>query len=232
MKYVVVFGLFGFFLAYAGLREGGSVLLLLWPAASLLILAAAYAGLGPRVYGKRSDGRLSPLPVVLVLPYLLLTWLVWHLFRLFDREPCCHEVAPGLWLGRRPFAREIPPGISLVVDLTAEFAAPHGIRHGRDYLCVPTLDATAPDESALQLAIERILAQKGAVYVHCAQGRGRSALVAAGVLVRRGLAGGARQAEDMLRDIRRSVKLTPEQRRMLGRITPHSTAWVVSNRQS
>ena len=151
-----------------------------------------------------------------------ITWLVWHLFRLVDRERCCHEVAPGLWLGRRPFVRELPPGIALVVDLTAEFAAPTGIRHGREYLCVPTLDATAPDECALRQTIERILAHKGPVYVHCAQGRGRSALVAAGVLVQRGLALDATQAEGILRGIRSCVKLTPGQRRMLGRITPDS----------
>jgi protein-tyrosine phosphatase len=228
MKYVIVFGLFGLVLGYAALSEGGSMLLLLWPAASLLILAAAYAGLGPGVYGKRADGRLAPVAMVLVLPYLLVTWLVWHLYRLIDRERCCHEVAPGLWLGRRAFVRELPPGIALVVDLTAEFAAPHGIRHGREYVCVPTLDDTAPDESALRLTIERILAHKGPVYVHCAQGRGRSALVAAGVLVRRGLAVDARKAEEMLRDIRSCVRLTPGQRKMLAQITPNSTVSVAS----
>jgi protein-tyrosine phosphatase len=231
MKYAIAFGLAGIAFAFAALSNGGSMLLLLWPATSLLILAAAYAGLGPRVCGKRPDGRLAPAAMVLVLPYLLPTWLVWHLARLIDRQPSCHEVTPGLWLGRRPFVRELPPGIALVVDLTAEFPAPIGIRHGREYLCVPTLDATAPDEAALRRTIERILTHKGPVYVHCAQGRGRSALVAAGVLVRRGIAGDAGQAEEILRGIRSSVKLTPGQRRMLGRITPDPTDSAASKRE-
>src|SRR5207253_2722028 len=98
------------------------------------------------VCGKRRDGRLATRSVILLLPYLLPTWLAWHCFRLLSREACCNEVTPGLWLGRRAFDRELPPGIGLVIDLTAEFAAPRGVRSGREYHCVPTLDATAPDE--------------------------------------------------------------------------------------
>ena len=66
----------------------------------------------------------------MLLPYLALTWFAWHLRRLVSRQPCCHEVAPGLWLGRRPLAREVPAGVVLLVDLTAEFCAGTGV-HSR-----------------------------------------------------------------------------------------------------
>jgi protein-tyrosine phosphatase len=184
----------------------------------LLALGAAYAGLGPRILGKRPDGRLAPAAVVLLLPYLLATWVVWHLYRLVSPEPCYHEVAPGLWLGRRAFARELPPGVGLVIDMTAEFAAPRGVRVGREYHSLPTLDTAAPDEAQLRAAVEKVVAWPAPVYVHCAQGHGRSALLAAAVLVRRELAADARQAEEMLRRVRPGVRLTRSQRKVLDRL--------------
>ncbi len=219
MKYAVLFGLLGCVLAVTGLASGGWELLLLWPAVSLLAVAAAYGGLGPRVYGKRPDGRLAAGATVVLLPYLMLTRAVWHLARLFDRGACCHEVAPGLWLGRRAFAHELPPGVGLVVDLTAEFAAPRGTRDGRDYHCVQTLDAAPPDEAALRAALDKVADYPGVVYVHCAQGHGRSAVLAAAVLVRRGLAADGRRAEEMLRRVRPGVRLSARQRQSLDRLT-------------
>jgi protein-tyrosine phosphatase len=218
MPYAILFGLLAGYLAFLAAASGGWGWLLLWPAVSFGLLAAAYAGLGPRVFGKRGDGRLSPLMVWLLLPVLLLLWGLWHLSRLAGR--CCDEVAPGLWLGRRAFVRELPPGIVLVVDLTAEFSAPRGIREGRDYLALPTLDAAAPDESAFRAALDRVSGAAGPVYLHCAQGHGRSALLAAAVLLRRGIASDVRDAERILRRARPGVRLKPAQRRLLRKLFP------------
>src|SRR4051794_9951314 len=112
MRYTLVFGVLGAYLAVTAFQVQGLGWLLLWPGISFLVLAAAYAGLGPRVYGKRADGRMAWWAVLLLLPYLLLTWAAWHLQRALGRERCCHEVAPGLWLGRRAFVGELPPGVS------------------------------------------------------------------------------------------------------------------------
>jgi protein-tyrosine phosphatase len=228
MKYTLAFGFLGVYLIALAVWVEGPGWLLLWPGVSFLVLAAAYAGLGPRVLGKRPDGRLAWWAVLLLLPYLLLTWAVWHLHRKLGREDCCNEVAPGLWVGRRPFVRELPPGTSLVVDLTAEFPAPRGVRAGRTWLSVPTLDALVPGEQALREVVDKAAAWPGTVYIHCALGHGRSALTAAAVLMARGLAADARQAEAILRRARPGVRLNPAQRRLLERITaeaprgPHS----------
>jgi protein-tyrosine phosphatase len=215
MKYVVVFSLFALYLAALAALLGGWCWLLLWPAFSFALVAAAYARLGPRVFGKRDDGRLAWWAVALLLPYLLFTWVVWHLQRLCSRQPSCHEVAAGLWLGRRPLRRDLPPGVVLVVDLTAEFFAAPGVRAGRDYLTLPTLDGTAPDEGRCREVLAHLAAHPGPVYIHCAAGHGRSALLAAAVLLARGLAADARQAEARLREVRRGVRLLPAQRRLL-----------------
>lgn len=218
MKHSVGYGVFGILLAIWGLWLGGLGCLLLWPAFSFALIAAAYAGLGPRVCGKTADGRLAWWAIVLLLPYLLGAWGVWYAIRLLSREACCDEVAPGVWVGRRPFARDLPAGISLIVDLTAEFPVPRALRRGRAYLCVPTLDATAPEENAVRAAIEQIAAWSGAVYIHCALGHARSAMTAAAVLIRRGHAENPEHAVSVLRQARPRICLEKSQQRLLERL--------------
>jgi protein-tyrosine phosphatase len=214
MKYAIVFGLLAVYLAVMAAVLGGAGWVLLWLAVNSAILAAAYAGLGPGVLGKRANGRLAWW-ALLLLPYLGITWLVWHAQRLLSREACCDEVAPGLWVGRRPLPHEVPAGIDLVVDLSAELAEPRGVMRGRSYLCLPVLDTLAPAPAAFRELIARVAAWPGPVYVHCAVGHGRSALVAAAVLLARGLARDGTEAEAMLRRARPAVRLKPAQRRLL-----------------
>jgi protein-tyrosine phosphatase len=218
MKHAVVFGLFGTLLAVWGVWLGGLGLLLLWPAGSFLLIGSAYARLGPRVCGKRPDGRIAWWAFLFLLPYLLMTWTGWYIIRLLSRETCCDEVAPGVWVGRRPFVRDLPANISLIVDLTAEFPAPRSLRRGRTYLCVPTLDATAPEEIALRVVVEQAAVWSGAVYIHCALGHARSAMTAAAVLIRRGHAEDAEQAVTAMRKARPGIRLEKSQRRLLERM--------------
>jgi protein-tyrosine phosphatase len=217
MKYAFVFGLLSVYVFAAAYLLGGWGWLLAWPAVSFLLVTAAYLGLGPRIFGKRSDGRHAWWAVALLLPFLLLTWVVWHLLRLVSREDACNEVAPRLWLGRRPLAAELPPGVDLVVDLTAEFTASAAVVTGRSYLCVPVLDTLAPSEQQLRDVIEHTAGWPGVVYIHCAQGHGRSALVAAALLLRRGLAVDAADAVALLRQARPRVGLQRSQRQLLHR---------------
>src|SRR5205823_6211275 len=116
----------------------GPALLLLWPAMSFLLVALAYAGAGPRLFGKRPDGRLTWWLLPFLLPFLLLTWSTWHLYRRLSREVVASEVVLGLWIGRRPLRNEVPPGVGLVVDLTAEFPKSPGIERGTPYRCLST----------------------------------------------------------------------------------------------
>jgi protein-tyrosine phosphatase len=219
-KYVLAFALLGVYLTVLGVRLGGLGWLLLWPGVSYLVLAAAYAGLGPGVCGKRPDGRLAWWAVALMLPYLLPNWLVWYLQRLLHRKDPCSEVAPGLWLGRRVYEKELPAGTSLVVDLTAEFPEPRGVVRGRSYVCVPTLDALAPPEDVLRELVRKVAGWQSTAYVHCALGHSRSALVAAAVLIARGLAADADHATAVLRQARPGVALREPQRRLLKRMAP------------
>lgn len=127
--------------------------LLAWSGLGFGVVAVAYALQKPGVFGKRGDGTMAWGPCVLLLPYLLLTWLLWYCQTRFSREAVCDEVAPGLWLRRRVTGTELPPDVTLVVDLTSEFGEPRALRTGRAYLCLPTLDNAAPDLEAFAEAV-------------------------------------------------------------------------------
>jgi protein-tyrosine phosphatase len=219
MIYGFAFLLFAAALAFQALRLGGWWLLLLWPAASFVLVGVAYVSARPALLGKRPDGRLSPHVIPVLAPFLAFAWSTWQAQRLLKRGSEASEVAPGVWVGRRAGVRELPPNVGTVIDLTAEFWEPAGVCAGRRYVCVPTLDATASDEAAFREALDCVAAAQGPVYIHCAQGFGRSAALAAAVLIRRGLARDVGEAEAMLAKTRPGVRLYPRQRDLVRRVT-------------
>ncbi|WP_254564006.1 dual specificity protein phosphatase family protein [Oscillatoria sp. HE19RPO] len=216
MKYIFLFVILGTGLLTLGEQLGGFGWLFAWLGVDFLIVAAAYLKLGYKIFGKRStDGQLAIPSVVLLFPYLLFCWGFWHLQRRFLQEDCYNYIAPGLWMGRRAFVDELPADISLLVDLTAEFPEPKAALVGKDYLCLPTLDAHVPDEEEFRALVQKIADWPGNVYIHCAIGHGRSATVAAAVLMTQGLATNAQEAEAMLKKARPWIKLNQAQRKLL-----------------
>lgn len=220
MQYGVYFLLLGIgFIAMAIVR-GGGWWWFAWPGLSFVAVGAAYLLSRPGLLGKRADGRLASIALPYTLPFVLFAWSAWHVRRWVGyRNPVAAEIAPGVWLGRRAGARELPPGVTTVVDLTAEFWEPRGVARDRCYVCVPTLDTLATDDAQFRQALDAVLAAKPAVFIHCAQGHGRSAALAAAVLIRRGLAADVDEAEKMLRRLRPGVGLYRRQRDLVRRIT-------------
>src|SRR5205085_1299175 len=102
-------------------------------------------------------------------------WGVWHLVRLGRGSREASLVAEGLWVGRRPMARDLPAGVTLVADLTSEFAVARGIAGRYGYVTLPTLDGHVPPLAELIAFARKLAAAPGPVYLHCAQGHGRAA---------------------------------------------------------
>ena len=190
--------------------------LLLWPALSLALVAAAYGGLGPRVFGKR-DGRIPWLRRLLLAPYLAGAHLS---LRLQTRaRPPFVQIVPGLLMGRRLSAREaarLP--VRAVLDLTAELTEAAPLRR-RTHLTLPVLDLTAPSAAQLEAGVRFIARHRsaGPVYVHCALGYGRAACLVAAYLMESGIANTPADALALVRAAQPRVHLNAGQLDALSR---------------
>jgi hypothetical protein len=97
-------------------------------------------------------------------------------------------VAEGIYVGRfcMRYPSQFPVECTHVVDLTAEFPVRHRVLLGRTFRCLPSLDREMPQEQPLGLLAREVADWDGITYIHCANGHGRSAVLAAMVLVLRG----------------------------------------------
>lgn len=219
MRFGLLQVLLGAGLIGAAYVVSGPAWVVAWPALSVSVVGLGYLGLGPRVFGKRDDGTIAPANLVLLFPYHVVAWLRLRLDALRAKEDPWNEVAPGLFLGRRLTSiDELPPATAAVIDLTAEFRATPGIRERCEYRTLPTLDTAAPDYEAFRELTRWAAAHPGPVYVHCAAGHGRSAALAAGVLVLRGEVADAKAAEAYLKKARPLVSLHRAQRVVVDRL--------------
>src|SRR5215470_9081931 len=141
--------------------------ILLWPAAVLVAVAIVYLAHAPRALGKRPDGTIAWWAWLAWAPLFGYMRLLHELARWLTDEPVATEVAPGVWVGRRPRVHEVPPGVAIIVDLCAELAEAPGVAQGRTYLSIPALDSTAPPVADIARAVDAMLAANGAALVHC-----------------------------------------------------------------
>jgi hypothetical protein len=193
-----------------GLRLGSGGVGSAWLGVSFLVIGLAHHLRRPQLLGKRSDGRFHPLGALVHAPFLAASWLGWQLRRR-GSEPVWNEVAPGIFVGRRAGKGELPPGDPLVVDLTCELFA----ERGGAYRCLPTLDGCAPEAAGFRALVAELAAHEGPIFIHCAAGHGRSATVAAGVMLARKLVATVDEAEAAMQAKRPRIKLGRLQRALL-----------------
>jgi protein-tyrosine phosphatase len=191
--------------------------LLAWPALAVTWVGIGYLGWGPSVFGKRRDGTMSALHRLALLPYHVVAFLRLRWDRWRNASPAWHRVNDALYLGGYVASSELPPGTRIVVDVTCEFSGGHHRGTGREYHCIPTLDASAPDYLEVAQLARALASRTEVIYVHCAAGKGRSATFAAALILARGLAEDAAGAEAYLRARRPIVNLHPAQRALLER---------------
>jgi protein-tyrosine phosphatase len=114
--------------------------------------------------------------------------------------------------------------VDAVLDLTAELHAPSSIVRQKAYRCLPILDTRVPSKSELIAEVRRLQAHDGTTFVHCAQGHGRTGLVACALLIAEGQATTADEALARARQRRPRVRLSDVQRRLLVEVIPDLTS--------
>ncbi|GGF59084.1 ser/threonine protein phosphatase [Azorhizobium oxalatiphilum] len=188
---------------------GGCALWLLWPAVSLILVASAYAVVGPFAFGKRDDGRMEAASLILLAPYLIGAWVN---SRIWTRKlPRQVVVMDGVFLGRLPGRDDTIHG---VVDLCAELPMPRG---ATAYAFVPALDLVAPSAETLRTAARAIESQRaqGPVLVCCALGFSRSVAAVAVWLLMTGRARTPDEAIAILRAARGRIVISDALRALI-----------------
>jgi len=165
--------------------------LLAWPAASLALIAIAYARGNSSVF-RKSGGSLPISTRVVLGPYLCGAYVRLLIYRRCG-EPWV-EAAPGVYCGRLLTKREAlavrSMGVTGVLDLTAEHAETQAFL-GIEYLNVPVLDLTSPSQEQFDTAVAFIAEHAGrGVYVHCALGISRSVAAVTAYMMTSGTAPG------------------------------------------
>ena len=198
------------------LTLGGAWLLIGWIALALALTAFNYAWAGAAGFQKNLRGH-SLAVRWLFAPYMLAAWINSRLWTRRHPEP--DLVMDGLWLGRLPTAREFAKwaeqrgGNVALFDLAAELPAP-ALPSGTGYNTLPCLDLVSIPAQVLQEAVrrvERLRDGKRDVWIACALGYSRSALVAAAYLFRMRKTATVREAVALLRHARPQIVLGPEE---------------------
>lgn len=195
---------------------GGLGLWLMWPAASLLLVALNYGIFSAAGFQKGQRGRLSVSAQWILAPYLTAAWINSRLWT--RKHPQADLVADNVWLGRLPTAGELKRSpFKAVVDLCAELGCD---ARAVSYRSLPVLDLTTPSaEQCLDAAkaIER-LRHCGPLLVCCALGYSRSATAVAAWLLHTGRASSVEEAISLLQHARPHVVLRPAHRQVLATV--------------
>ena len=205
------------------------VILTIWTGIAAVIVGLAYGGRTLDFPVERilvdSSGR-PRLLAWLASPFGLIAGFVIRLGRIVKPEPFADEVAPGLLVGGVPLVgdrqRVAALSVGAVVNMCVEFGDRLGLAgKGCAYLREPLLDGTAPFPESLDRTVAWVMARRdpslveetsGRVLIHCAQGHGRSAAVAACVLLATGEAQTVDEAIERMRASRPGIRLGRAQR--------------------
>jgi hypothetical protein len=169
----------------------------LWPTLNMLLMSIAYAVNKPGlILGKSKEGSINSLLLILNLPWLLLTWIIFKIQILLIREDFCNQLkGTNLWMSRRPVSVEEIKQFEFIIDLTAEFSRDNS---SVEYICYPNLDAhalyTLPDSKEIPLDKK--------VLIHCANGHGRTAQCVAIILKQRKIVESLREGLKMVKESR------------------------------
>ncbi|MHA2218770.1 MAG: hypothetical protein ACXACY_22840 [Candidatus Hodarchaeales archaeon] len=189
---------------------------LIWPIFSLGFMGTAYLLNKPEMLGKNSKGTINPIILILNLPWLVFQYLVWHIQYFISKENAFDKInGLDVYVGRRPRNINELPAVDLVIDLASEFVENKKVREEKEYLNVPMLDAKVPPKKLdLTDLIKRI--KEKTIYIHCAQGHGRTALFTSLLLKETGFVKTLSEGIEKIQYHRPLAKLNKKQNKFIG----------------
>lgn len=201
-----VFFLFMATMTAGGAKNAGSFVLA-WLALSLLVMAVAYGANKPfLVCGKRPSGQISIVLLILNLPWLMPTWVIWLLVALCSREASVNQIdGTNISISRYPLFAVDLSRFDRIIDLTAEF--PLAYKASAAYECLANLDGIQ-----LRHIRARPISAEQTVLVHCAQGHGRSATFVALLLRQLGVFSSTESAYRAIQRVRPGAVVAVSQR--------------------
>lgn len=215
-----------------------------WIALSFLCVSLAYFANNPSIFRKKMDGRIPFFAKLFFIPFLVIIHIYNKIARDFDGVPSIQCVGENLFIGDKLTPSDVAiladKNIKAVLDVTAEFESLDWTLANEtiSYHNIPILDHSTPREKELSQAIIWIKNQqlhKGPVLIHCALGRGRSALIVIAYLLSQSTHKKISTVLNELRKTRSTVNLNKRQMKLLERsiqekqLSSLPKAWIIAN---
>lgn len=213
MSHRYLVAILGLSLLTMGVIYGESAYVVGWLGVNFIVLAVGHICAAPTVFGKHQDGRLAWWSWLFFFPLHVYTMLIWHLVCRLSRESAYDQVGSALIIGRRLLPHEVGFQVENYLDLTAEFSEPSAVRNTPGYVSFPILDGSVPNKVDLDRLLKNL--RVGRTFIHCAQGHGRTGLVAAAYLLVMNHARNSEEAIGMLQKARPKLRLSREQKTFL-----------------
>jgi len=190
--------------------------LLCWLSLSCVWVAASFFLHCPdMLMGKRPTGKVFPPFCMINLPFLVIYWFVWLIRHfLFRHDPVSRIDGTNISVSCWPGFHVPLDDYDWVIDATSEMPKWYKLGNA-GYVCLPNLDGVPLDRHVLPMPIDRDMR----ILVHCAQGRGRSALMACLLLMQLGYADNAKEALSLLQSSRPGISLSRHQLMQLERLS-------------
>eukprot|EP01029_Cantina_marsupialis_P029704 TRINITY_DN782031_c0_g1_i1.p1 TRINITY_DN782031_c0_g1~~TRINITY_DN782031_c0_g1_i1.p1 ORF type:complete len:348 (+),score=77.80 TRINITY_DN782031_c0_g1_i1:31-1044(+) len=166
-----------------------------------------------------TNGKIFLPSLIFLLPYFIIIWSFWWLRHTISNEDPYNMIIENLIVGRFPkkYPSEFPEEkVGIIVDLTGEMYARSCVKEGRQYFCLPSFDMQMPEPEEF-FRVAKIVTdyQDDLVYIHCANGHGRSSSFCAVVMVMRGFCDTIDEAFEMIKKHRPAVGIRQPQKDML-----------------
>ena len=193
-------------------------------ALTYIFMSLVYVSDKTNAFSKNIQGQIPLKNKLILWPIHIINSVVFKLWESLTRESPYSEISKDVFLGKKlsnqeavKFLSEIGDRKLFVLDLTSELSENMILYKSSFYKNIPVLDASIPTMKALEEGSNFIkeASGNGVVYVHCAQGHGRSALFIAAYLLLAKQALNPKDAENLIVLLRSGVKLNWLQRKLL-----------------